>query len=284
MQIHHLNCGTFNPISRKAFNGNGRLFERGDLVSHCLLVEHDFGHVLIDTGLGQSDLALPKGRIGGPIWKFINRPQLVPTEMAESQLIRLGLHPKDIRHIVLTHLDFDTAGAISDFPNATIHAWDREYLHAMSPKTLIDRARYSERQLGGKLDWRFYKKTDSQWFGLECVRAIDPLAPEILIIPLGGHTGGHCAVALNTGEGWILHAGDAFMYRGEIESEPSCPTGLRMYQNALAHDKNERADSVDLLRNLHLKHGKDVRIICSRDPVMYEQSVTLARPSAAYLR
>jgi glyoxylase-like metal-dependent hydrolase (beta-lactamase superfamily II) len=37
--------------------------------------------------------------------------------------------PKDVRHIVLTHLDFDPAGGLGDFPHATVHmlADERDY-------------------------------------------------------------------------------------------------------------------------------------------------------------
>ena len=38
----------------------------------------------------------------------------------------LGFSPDDVRHIVLTHLDFDHAGGIEDFPNARVHVLARE--------------------------------------------------------------------------------------------------------------------------------------------------------------
>jgi glyoxylase-like metal-dependent hydrolase (beta-lactamase superfamily II) len=36
------------------------------------------------------------------------------------QVQRLGFDPRDVRHIVLTHLDFDHAGGLDDFPHATV--------------------------------------------------------------------------------------------------------------------------------------------------------------------
>jgi hypothetical protein len=33
--------------------------------------------------------------------------------------------------------------------------------------------------------------------------------PEIWIVPLTGHTSGHCGVAIQTNDGWHFHCGDA---------------------------------------------------------------------------
>ena len=37
------------------------------------------------------------------------------------QIQRLGFDPRDVRDIVLTHLDFDHAGGLCDFPEARVH-------------------------------------------------------------------------------------------------------------------------------------------------------------------
>ena len=49
----------------------------------------------------------------------------------------------------------------------------------------------------------------------------------MLLVPLAGHTWGHSGVAIaEDGGGWLLHAGDAYFYRGEVGSEHyECPPG-----------------------------------------------------------
>ena len=47
-------------------------------------------------------------------------------ETAKSQIQAMGYSPRDVRHIVLTHLDFDHAGRIEDFPHARVHVMERE--------------------------------------------------------------------------------------------------------------------------------------------------------------
>ncbi|NEU36475.1 MBL fold metallo-hydrolase, partial [bacterium LRH843] len=46
---------------------------------------------------------------------------------AIAQVQKLGFSPKDVKHILVSHLDFDHAGGISDFPNATVHILSNEY-------------------------------------------------------------------------------------------------------------------------------------------------------------
>lgn len=91
------------------------------LVCHCLLIETDrHGLVLVDTGIGLRDVQAPRPRLG---WFFLllNGIRLEEGQTALRRIERLGFRAADVRHIVLTHLDFDHAGGIEDFPEATVH-------------------------------------------------------------------------------------------------------------------------------------------------------------------
>lgn len=82
---------------------------RGHLVCHCLLVETADNLVLIDTGLGLQDVMNPEDRLSRFFLNLI-RPEFREEMTAVRQVQRLGLNPADVRHIVLTHLNFDHAG------------------------------------------------------------------------------------------------------------------------------------------------------------------------------
>jgi hypothetical protein len=59
MRVHHLDCCTMCPRGQSAINGEGSLFARARLVSHCLLIETDaHGLVLVDTGIGVDDVRM----------------------------------------------------------------------------------------------------------------------------------------------------------------------------------------------------------------------------------
>src|SRR5690606_14297750 len=121
-----------------------------------------------------------------------------------------GFKAADVRHILLTHLDFDHAGGIEDFPQARVHVMVDELVAATRRRTPVDRGRYRPRQWNEDVAWRSYSGGGEPWFGFAAVRDLEGLPPEILMIPLVGHTRGHCGVAVRTAEGWLLHAGDAY--------------------------------------------------------------------------
>ncbi|MGP4100070.1 MBL fold metallo-hydrolase [Nonomuraea sp. KM90] len=217
MRVHHLNCGTMHPAGRRLTNGTGGLFAAATLVCHCLLVETDQGLVLIDTGFGTSDLQDPVGSLGTRFLRF-TRPAFDPRETAVRQVTRLGYQPADVRHIVLTHLDPDHTGGISDFPWATVHLHAREHEAAMLRPTSGERRRYRPNQWAHGPAWETYDEIGGEdWFGFTAVRRLTGLPPEILLIPLAGHSRGHSGVAVDMGETWLLHAGDAYFFHGEID-------------------------------------------------------------------
>jgi len=271
MRIHHLNCGTCCPVGGRLFDGttDGPL---GHLVCHCLLIESDAGLVLVDTGFGIRDIAHPHRRLSEFFLK-LNNIQLRLEETAESQLRALGFDPRDVRHIVTTHLDFDHAGGIEDFPNAAIHVTSSEKDVAQAGRggAFVGRRRYRPQQWNEVLDWRLYSMGQGErWFGFDAVRDLDGLPPEILLVPLAGHTWGHCGVAVQGDDGWLLHAGDAYFYRGEVGTEePTCPPGLAGYQRLMEVDRAARLANQAKLRRLSLDHGAEVRVFCAHDPVEF---------------
>jgi glyoxylase-like metal-dependent hydrolase (beta-lactamase superfamily II) len=194
-------------------------------------------------------------------------------ETAIRQIQALGFSPADVRHIVLTHLDFDHAGGLEDFPQATVHLMDAEFSAATGPrKGFVPRNRYRPRQFDEVRNWRRYTGSGEAWFGFDTVRDLEGLPPEILMVPLPGHTWGHAGIAIQTGEGWFLHAGDAYFYRGEMRRpKRRCPVGLRGYQTMMEVDRAQRFANQERLRRLSLDRNAGVKIICAHDVVEFER-------------
>jgi glyoxylase-like metal-dependent hydrolase (beta-lactamase superfamily II) len=167
---------------------------------------------------------------------------------------------------VLTHLDFDHAGGLEDFPEATIHVMSAESRAAGERQGMIARGRYRPRQWDGVIRWERYESRGESWFGFECVRDLKGLPPEVLLIPLVGHTWGHAGVAVGRSEGWLLHAGDAYFHEREMNvMAPGCPPGLRAYQTMMEVDRKARLANQERLRTLARTHGDSVRIVCAHD-------------------
>lgn len=268
MKIHHLNCATCCPIGGHLVDGITPGIGRSKLVCHTLLIETEQGLVLIDTGMGLQDVHHPKERICS-FFRKVLRPILREYETAHYQIKQLGFEPEDVRHIVLTHLDFDHAGGIDDFPNATVHLLDTELKASQNRNTFISRSRYSPAQLTHSKDWTTYYPTGERWYGFQCVRELKGLPPEILMIPLVGHSEGHCGVAVETDKGWLLHAGDAYFYRGELEKKPHSTPGLRAYQKMMEVNRDLRLRNQERLRHLAQNYQHEVTIFSAHDAIEY---------------
>ena len=74
------------------------------LALRCLLVEHDDGPVLIDTGIGNKESAKFTD-----IYGVDNAGTRGPTRL-EDALREAGVEPADVRWVINTHLHFDHAG------------------------------------------------------------------------------------------------------------------------------------------------------------------------------
>lgn len=270
MRIHHLNCISMCPIGGRLMDGRSPALGRGRLVCHCLLVEAVDRLVLIDTGFGLGDVAAPTHRLSR-FFLAENAPDLRAEMTATRQVEALGFAVEDVRDIVLTHLDFDHAGGLDDFPHATVHLLAAERAAAETRRTPIARGRYRPEQWGDRRRWRAYQPgIGARWCGFETVRDLDGLPPELLLVPLPGHTLGHAGVAIAVDGGWLLHAGDAYFHHAEVALPPArVPVGVRAYQAMMDADRDARLVNQDRLRRLRRDHG-EVRLFCAHDPAEFE--------------
>ena len=106
------------------------------------------------------------------------------------------------------------------------------------------------------------------WFGFTSVQAV---GDDVLLLPLRGHTRGHCGVAVRRPSGgWFLHAGDGYFFHGEKERPPACPAGLRVFQTLVQMDKGARHANQERLRELHGRHGGEVTVFSAHDASEYD--------------
>jgi glyoxylase-like metal-dependent hydrolase (beta-lactamase superfamily II) len=271
MRVHHLDCCTMCPRGRRAVNGEGSLFARAKLVSHCLLIETDaHGLVLVDTGIGVDDIR-DRRRLG-PLFGRVMAIDATMTQMpALPQIEALGFRRQEVRHIVLTHLDFDHAGGLPDFPEAKVHVHAKEKDAALARRTFNQKQRYRSLQFVHGPAWETYEALGEPWKGVPAVRQLEGLPPEILALPMPGHSRGHAAIAVDTGHGWLVHGGDAYFHRSVTErgDTSGMPWALRGIERLIAFDyKSVRANHAMFAE---LAKHDDVTIFSSHDPVEYER-------------
>ena len=61
------------------------------------------------------------------------------------------------------------------------------------------------------------------------------------MVPLPGHTRGHCGVAVRMSEGWLFHCGDAHLHHSEVAAVGgAAPAGLRFFEALMSVDNAAR--------------------------------------------
>jgi glyoxylase-like metal-dependent hydrolase (beta-lactamase superfamily II) len=267
-KVHHLNAATMCPRAPAFLLGQKDAKAR--MICHCLLLEtaRD-GLILVDTGFGTADLADVK-RVPRS-FRWMAHPQLRREETLLAQLEARGFSFADVRHIVLTHLDLDHAGGLSDFPAATVHLHQRELDAAQAQAGRRDRLRYRTAQWAHGPKWRTYTESGDTWRGVSAVRALDGISAELALLPMHGHTLGHSAVLVGAPAGrHLVHAGDAYFHRSTVSERPAVPLGLRVFESRMRVDREAWQSSQAALRRLQREHA-DVTMFCSHDVVELEE-------------
>jgi len=247
LKIHHLNCGSFcphSPILNEITH------------CHCLLVEDRNQLILIDTGIGKDHQNLileAQASLAG-----VNHDQFLS---AKEQILNLGFKLEDVRQILVTHLDYDHAGGIRDFPNATLHISKKELDSAHKLTNIL---RYH------KDLWKNHKKIitydnfGENWNGFSSVRQLPGLPPELLMIPLFGHSAGHSGFAIDQKNNESLfHVGDAYFNQLELQSGFK---GLQYKAFARLNCDNNKKRLHNLEKIKGLSKNKKAVVFSSHDP------------------
>ncbi|CAK9032681.1 Probable metallo-hydrolase Rv2300c, partial [Durusdinium trenchii] len=208
---------------------------------HCLMVRSGTGVVLVDTGIGLQDIADPVGRIGQEAIDAAGF-LFLPAITAVRQLEQLGIRPMEVSDIVLTHFDPDHVGGLADFPQAKIHVAEEEKRNLDSGNP-----RYSAAQFAHKPNWITYETDDCDTLGVASRRVHTALGIDIRLVPLFGHTNGHCGVAIQANDAWTLHVGDAYYLRDELTNTKHPVDELATLR---ADDNQRRLESLEVLRQL----------------------------------
>jgi glyoxylase-like metal-dependent hydrolase (beta-lactamase superfamily II) len=248
-------------------------------VCHSLLIEAADSLVLVDTGFGTDDARDPYRRLGVP-FSLALRPKPRVPETAIERVRALGLDPADVRQIAVTHLDLDHAGGLPDFPDAEVPVFGAEQRAALDPG-LRERARYRRPHFEHGPRWVTYEGGGDRWLGFESIRIMEGVDAEVALVPLAGHSRGHCAVAVRDSDGWLLHCGDAYFHHDQVAQPSSCPPMLRAFQAVTAYDNAARKRNVERLAELAREHGDEVRMFCAHDPADLRRAQAQAAAQAS---
>ena len=232
-QIYHLNCvKIISPIN-------------DNVCGHCLLINENDKLILIDTGIGLLDTLNPLERIGQQLIDIVGYC-FNENLTAIKQIENLGLDPRKVTDCIISHLDNDHIGGLADFPQATVHISIEELENFNSGNS-----RYLKTPLSHNPIVKTYHKTDFNWFGFEARKISINLETDIFLIPLFGHTLGHCGVAMKVSDKWLFYIADAYYMSIEL-------TDLKHPVSELAKMRADndklRIASLNKIRNLIADH------------------------------
>jgi N-acyl homoserine lactone hydrolase len=185
----------------------------------AFLLEHpSAGPILIDTGFHASVAVDPKQNLG-PVIGRLYRVEMEPEQAIAAQLRGLGMEPRDIGVVVMTHLHVDHASAISDFTEATYVLGQGEWAAFHAPRPTL--SGYVRKHVAHAVEYREVKydgpSIDSYaTFG----RSFDLFGDgSVRVVHTPGHTPGHQSVVLRLKEREALLAGDAVYFLETLENE-----------------------------------------------------------------
>ena len=77
---------------------------------------------------------------------------------------------------------------------------------------------------------------------------------------------GHCGVVLNTADGWVVDAGDAYFDPREVhQPRRECARGVALFQTVVTTDRRLRFHNQDRLRDLVATHP-EIEVFAAHDP------------------
>ena len=174
---------------------------RIQLGMRCLLVEHEDGLVLIDTGSGNKENAKFHDIYG------IENAGANGRTALEDALARLGHRPKDVRIVINTHLHFDHGGGntwrneggevLPTFPRARYIVQRGEYEYA---------AHTNERTAASYFPPNFEPLVRAGL--LDLVDGEREIVPGIRVIPTPGHVPAHQGILVESGGERAFYLGD----------------------------------------------------------------------------
>lgn len=249
-----INTGEFNQLEAFLLS-SGSLFKKVSGSLPCVLIKHSQGTILFDAGLGKNvendfNEAMPFGTG----FTFPYRLK----ETTRSQMQKSGIiHPDAIKTIIMSHLHWDHASGIEDFPKAEVWTTSTEYNYAIRT---IGKGFSSSMFDNDKIKWRFIRLQNSPYENFD--KSLDVYGDgSIVLVPMPGHTPGQVGMFVNMKSGRrFLFVADATLYSDDAKI-PARPWAEKLFVDA---DKNKTEETVVRISRLMEKYPELV-IISSHD-------------------
>jgi len=232
-------------LARKLFSSDDRLA----VPCPAFLISHpSAGTVLVDTGLHPSIASDPSENFGG-LAARVSRPELETGEDVPAQLRKRGIETSEVGAVVMTHLHYDHASAISEFPDTPIVVSEAEWVEATTTRQPMMQG-YRPAHYDFVFDYRtvdFGRGDISSYasFG----RTFDLFGDgSVRLAFTPGHTVGHMCVICHLRERDFVIGGDCVYTQAQLEGNappPPRPADMHNWRRSLQELKLYRSQFPD---------------------------------------
>ncbi len=215
MKIHVIQTGTVEIKQNQVIGKGPKAFRLLNVILgmewvkpvpiYAWVIEHEEGVIIVDTGeTARTSEAgyLPRWQ---PYYNFAVRFQVKPEQEIGPQLKQMGITPKDVKKVILTHMHTDHAGGLHYFPESKIYVNMPEY----------KRSRGFRGQIDGYLPHRM-----PDWFSPQPIEFTDgtfgsfasswnvTAKGDVKVVPTPGHTPAHVSVVVQNEDVEYFLTGD----------------------------------------------------------------------------
>jgi N-acyl homoserine lactone hydrolase len=173
------------------------------LPTYAWVIDHPDGVIVVDTGQGAH--LLDSGQSLHPYVRWEVAFRVDHEEEIGPQLRALGIGPRDVKRVVLTHLHMDHDGGLAHFPNSEI----------LVARGELDTAGGWAGRMRGYLPHRWPSwfdplplDLDPQPFGPFAASKKLTTAGDVVAVATPGHTADHLSVVVQDGDTSFFLAGD----------------------------------------------------------------------------
>ncbi len=208
MRVYHLNAATLCPMSARLVNGAGGLARRpskASRLSRCSSSRQSRAGArrIEPRPCRHRPTRHGSVRSGSDDW----RPSSIPRRPPPRRWWSPWASPSPTSATSCSHTSTSTTPEASQTSRMrSCMSTTREHHAALNGEGTRANVRYVGAHFRERSRWRLFGDGGERWFDFDGVRALHDDEPDILLVPLAGHTVGHTGVAIRSDGRWLLHA------------------------------------------------------------------------------